>query len=674
MQSRADLTKYANGLRLCENFLIRAQGGVYSRPGLRFIGELADSSRKARLIPFNFNTEQAYILVFEHRKLRIIRDGGYVLTGANTIFELSTFYTEADLYDLGFTQSADVMTIVHPSYLARNLNRLADNNWSLDVINFSPSVTVPVLSSVVAVGSGAGDFSKTYQYVVTAVDADGVESLPSTKMSITTDSLSQTAGVRLTWGAVAGASYYRVYKDPSVNSDVYGWIGDSNTSTFDDYNIAPIISDSPPKNRTPFTGAGNNPSCVTYYQQRQVFASTTNEPQAVYTTQTGNFASLRTSRPARDDDAVTFTIAARQVNKVRHLLPLDSLIIFTSGGEWILTDGQDKVLTPSTVGVRIQSYNGCSKVPPVVINSTALYLQEKGARLRDLGYEFSNDKYTGNDLSLMSEHLFEGKEITSMVYAAEPYSIVWCVRSDGVLLGLTYQKEHQVWGWHKHTTDGEFESVAAISEEDRDAVYVVVKRTIDGQTKRFIERMERRESAVAEDAFCVDSGLTYTGQPATIISGLDHLEGKTVKILADGYVVEDQVVDNGTVTLDRAASKVHVGLGYTPAIETLDIDMAASDQTLKPQTVSVPKVVLDVEGSRGGFVAPLKDDGSPDVYMEIKPRFEEDGYGAIPLKSYQQEVQLSPRWSKAGGVRVEQRAPLPMAILSISPQIEIGGN
>lgn len=757
LQSRADLTKYATGLNLCENFFVRAQGGVYSRPGLRFVGELDDSTREGRLIPFSFNTEQTYILVFEHLKVRVIRDGGFVLDGGGpAIFELVTPYTEAELPAVGFTQSADVMTLVHPNHDPRNLNRLADDNWTLTVIDYTPDVTPPVFSgsTIVAItnitqanpavvtaaahgfstgntitidsvvgmvevnnrsftitvldantfeingedstghtaytsggnanransattigdADGAGDFDKTYEYVVTAVDGNGVESLASSPASITTKSLSQTAGVRLGWGAVAGADYYRIYKDPSVNTDTYGWVGDSNTTSFDDYNIAPLTSDAPPEDRQPFTGADNKPSVVTYYQQRQVFGNTNNEPQVVYTSQTATFNSLRTSRPARDDDAVTFTINARQVNEIRHLLPLDSLIILTSGGEWILTEGQDRVLTPSTIGVRVQSYNGSSVVPPVVINSTALYLQEKGARLRDLGYEFSSDKYTGNDLSLMSEHLFEGKQITAMAYAAEPYSVVWCIRDDGVMLGLTYQREHQVWGWHQHTTQGEFESVAAVTEGERDAVYVIVKRNINGSNVRYVERMEQREGVNAEDCFYVDSGLSYDGSPATVISGLDHLEGETVTILSDGYTVPDQVVTSGQITLQRAASKVHIGLKYTPVIETLDVDVAAAVQTTKAQSVSVSKVTIEVEGSRGGWVGPREYDGSAAAMLEIKPRFDSDNYDAIALKTYKQEIHIDPMWAKGGGVRVEQRAPLPMSILSIIPQIDVGGN
>tara|TARA_R110000737_G_scaffold73663_1_gene102520 strand:+ start:3706 stop:6027 length:2322 start_codon:yes stop_codon:yes gene_type:complete len=756
LQSRADLTKYATGLHLCENMFVRAQGGVYSRPGLRFIGELDDSSKVGRLIPFSFNTEQTYMLVFENLKVRVIKAGGFVLAGGGpAIFELATPYTEAQLPRLGFTQNADVMTIVHPDHDPANLNRLADDNWTLTTIDYSTTVTAPAFTAGVdsisitaitnanparvtavahgfvsgnlveivnvtgmtevndrfftisvvtddtfelvgedatahgvyagggeaerqkgatTIGDGFGDFDKTYTYVVTAVDESGIESLASVEISVTAKSLSQTGGIRLAWGTVVGATYYRVYKDPSVGTGIYGWIGDSNNNSFDDYNIAPITSDAPPEDRQPFSGVGNKPSAVTYYQQRQVFANTNNEPQATYTTQVNNFNSLRTSNPARDDDAVTFTIAAQQVNEIRHLLPLDSLILLTSGGEWIMTEGQDRVLTPSTIGVRIQSYNGCSIVPPVVINSTALFLQEKGARLRDLGYEFSSDKYTGNDLSLMAEHLFEEYQVTAMTYAAEPYNIVWCVRNDGVMLGLTYQREHQVWGWHQHNTQGTFESVASIAEDDRDAVYVIVKRNVNGLDVRYVERLEKRESKIAANCFYVDSGLTYEGAPATIISGLGHLEGESVTILTDGYTVPDQVVSSGTITLERAASKVHVGLSYTPAIETLDIDTPSPSQTVKSQSVSVSKVTIEMEGSRGGFVGPRQDNDSTPPMSEIKPRFDDDNYDPVALKTYKQEVFIQPQWSKGGGLRIEQRAPLPMAILSVIPQVDVGGN
>jgi hypothetical protein len=276
----------------------------------------------------------------------------------------------------------------------------------------------------------------------------------------------------------------------------------------------------------------------------------------------------------------------------------------------------------------------------------------------------------------MSEHLFEDFEITEMAYADEPYGILWCVRDDGTLLGLTYLREHQVWGWHHHTTDGEFESVATISEEGRDALYAIVKRTINGQTKRYVERLEKREGKIAEDCFYVDSGLSYNGSPATVISGLDHLEGEEVAILADGYTVDNQIVSSGTITLTRAASKIHVGLPYTPVIELLDIDTASSAESLKADSVSVSKVFIEVEGTRGGFVGARQDttSGQNVTFQEIKPRFDSDEYDAIALKTYKQEVIIDPLWSKGGGIRIEQRSPLPMAILSVTPRIDVGGS
>jgi hypothetical protein len=675
LRSRADLAKYANGLALCENFIVRAQGGVYSRPGLRYVGELGDSSSRGRLIRFSFNVEQTYILVFEDLKVRVIKEGGYIEASAGVPYELATPYTTAQLARLVVTQDADVMTITHPSHDPRNLNRLSETNWTLTVIDYASQVTAPGTLTLAAVGTGPGSYTKTYRYVATAVDTDGVESLVSPENSIATASLTETAGVKITFSAVAGIEYYRIYKEPgsdaSVSTGTYGWIGDTKATTFTDFNLAPITSDAPPEDRQPFAGTNNKPATVTYYQQRQVFGNTNLEPQAIFTTQTAIYDSLRTSNPTRSDDAVTFTIKAQQVNEVRHLVPLDSLIVLTSGGEWKTTEGQDQVLTPSTVGVRPQSFNGASWVPPVTINNTALYVQEKGSRVRDLGYEFSSSTYTGNDLSIMSEHLFEGYQIEEMAFAAEPYGILWCVRNDGVLIALTYQREHQVWGWHHHVTDGTIESVNVISEDNRDALYLIVKRTINGADVRYVERMEVRDTSSASAPFCVDSGLSYNGSSATIISGLDHLEGEDVAVLADGNEVTGMTVISGSITLPRAATVVHVGLAYLPVIELLDVDINSSSESIKANEISVSRVTIEVEKSRGGFVGPKLDGGLTGEMIEIKPRFQSDGYETIELKTFKQSVDIVPGWSQGGGVRIEQRSPLPLTILSVIPKIDV---
>ena len=757
LHSRTDIAKYSSALRLCENFFVRAQGGVYSRPGLRFIADTGASTGSVRLIPFSFNTEQTYVLVFSNLKMHVIRNGILVEASAGIPFELTTPYTESQLFDLDYAQSADVMTIVHRNHAPMNLSRADHNQWTLAAISYTSSVPIPILAGnartvaitaaaplsttftnvatttphglvtgnavtfsgftgdwtdlntgsygvifqtptlfsitfnstglnpagvtgsmltvsdrISTVGTGAGDFDKTYSYVVTAVNADGEESLPSEVSTITTKSLSTTAGVRIQWNAVTGAEKYRIYKDPSSGTSTYGFIGESSTLQFDDYNFAPITSDGPPSERTPFDGSGNMPSVVNYYQQRQVFANTQNEPQTTYTTRTNQANSLRTSSPVRDDDAVTFTIAASQVNEIRHIVSLGSMLLLTSGGEWQVTEGRDRVLTPSSVGVRIQSYNGASKVRPTVINNTVLYVQDKGARVRDLKFNFSDDGYLGNDLSLLAEHLFEGRTVVDMVYADEPYGILWCVMNDGGMLGLTYLQEQQVWGWHQHATDGQFLSVTSVSESGRDTVYAVVERTVEGQPKRYVERLEDREFSDPADAFYLDSGLSYSGTPVTTLSNLNHLEGRTVDALVDGNVVKGLTVTSGSVTVPRAGSKIHIGLPYTCTIETLDIDTPDVVNPLKQRRLSVSRVDVVFESTRGGHVGPIKGDGSKPL-SEIKPRFNSDGYGTLPLRSYTADIRIEPDWNKGGAIRIEQRDPLPMTILAVIPDVSIGG-
>jgi len=664
LHARTDVSKYQTGLAECTNFFVRPQGGVYNRAGLRFIGELSDSSQRGRLIPFSFNTEQTYILVFENLKMRVIKDGGYVMSGG-VPYEIATPYTSAELSRLYFTQSADVMTIVHPNHDPMDLTRLAHDNWLLTTKSFSASVASPSGLSAVAVGGGAGSNTKTYEYVVTAIGADGSESIPSVKVTITTGSLSVTAGVKVSWSAVTGATMYKVYKSDSVSTDIFGFIGDSLTTEFTDFNIAPDTSLAPPKDNQPFSGVGNKPSTVSYYQQRQVYANSINKPQTFWATQLDNYNSMRYSEPSRDDDSITLNIAARQVNEIRHIVSLDSLILMTSGAEWRIIEDQNGTFTPKA-GVKVQSYNGSSNVPPVVINDTILYVKDKGTSLRDLGYSFTSDKYIGSDLSILSQHLFYGYNIDEMAYADEPYGIVWLIRNDGTLLGLTYQKEQQVWGWHKHTTKGKFESVAVISEGDRDATYVIVNRIINGVTRRYVERLEKREDNLPEDCFYVDSGLSYNGAPVMTISGLSHLEGEQVSVLADGNTVYGLTVAGGSITLPRAASKIHVGLPYDMVIQTLPIDSGETGE-VRGSVKSVSDVRIVVEKSRGGWIGSSRSD-----LIEIKPRVQADQYDPISLKSDTFRVNIQPQWNKNGQIYIEQKDPLPLAILAIIPKVDIG--
>lgn len=739
LHARADLVKYQTGVAGLRNFLIHPEGGVSNRGGTHFIDEIKNSAAEARLLPFEFNKDQAYVIETGNLYMRVVRNDGLVLepaiaitgasqtnpvvitaansyangdevfitgvngmtqlnvnryivagvTGANfqlsgingtaysaytsggsvaRIFTLVTPYVQADLELLKFTQSADVMTVTHRNYEQRNLSRTDHHVWTLSVISYNPTIAAPTGLTAAEGGPGGGASTKTYEYVVTAVNVTGEESLQSTAASDLANSLDGTHYNQMVWNSVTGAEFYNVYKAESEVSDIYGWIGESKTVSFRDYNLLPDVSDTPAEARNPFSGAGNYPGCVTYYQQRQIFGSTYNNIETVYASQSGNFTSMRVSRPTRADDAIERTIASKTVNEIRHFVDLDSLLVLTSGGVWKMTEGQDDVLTPASAGFRRQSSFGCSNVPPVIIGDTALFVEISGSRIRDLSYSFQSDKFGGDDVSLFATHLFKGRTVKQWAYAREPDGIVWVVMSDGALIGLTYQREHQVWGWHRHDTDGLFESVAVIPDGAIDAVYFIVKRTINGQTRRYIEKLDYRQQLTAEESFFVDCGLTYSGVAADNITGLDHLEGKTVVALADGVVVDNLVVTNGAVTLTFEAELVHVGLPYLPDIETLDIDMAEAQVTsVRGKNKSVHSVTVKMLNSRGGAIGP-----SFDKLVEFRPRDVSDSYDPVALKSYEVYQQLENNWSQFGKVFIRQPYPLPLTILSIVPDFSVG--
>jgi hypothetical protein len=671
LHARSDLAKYQSGAKTLRNMFVHAHGGASNRPGTKFVAEVKDSTERVRLIPFQFSTTQTYVLEFGDLYMRVYTGGAQVLL-AGVPYEISTPYTTADLATLKYVQSADVMTLAHPSYATRNLSRTAHTAWTLATITLAPALAAPA-GPVATPTNGSGAVpTHTDSYKVTAVASETLEeSLPSVAATCVNFPLSAVTGTynTVTWSAVTGATKYNIYKE-SNGSGIHGYIGSATALTFTDTNLAPDDSDTPPGARDPFTGT-NYPGVVTYHQQRRVFGGSTSAPQTVWMSQSGNYSNFNVSSPSRDDDAVTFTLASPQVNEIRHFVALADLLVLTSGGEFKVTGGGSgggDAITPSAVVVRPQGYRGCSHVPPLIIGETALFVQSKGSIVRDIGYSLDTDGYTGNDLSVLSNHLFEGLTLDEWAYAQAPHSIVWAVRSDGVMLSLTYMREHQVWAWCQHDTAGLYESVCTVSEGTEDAVYVAVKRTINGVVRRYVERLQSRIVNDVRDSFFVDSGLTYDGAAATVISGLDHLESETVTILADGSVSASQIVSAGTITLPAAASVVHVGLAYSSEIKTLDFDLA---QARAPANAKrrVTEVVVKVERSRGLWVGP-----DADHVVEVKQRDVEPYGDPIELFTADIKIAIPPSWGRSGSIVLQQLDPLPLTVLAVLPEVEVGGN
>lgn len=741
---RIDLAKHQTGLDTCRNYIVLPHGPVVNRAGFGYVIKTKFTNKKSVLLPFIYNTDQAYVLEFGDAYLRIHTEGGTVLsasqnitgitkanpgvltysgtdptngqwaylsgiggmtelngryvkvanvnTGANTfelqdvhsnninttnyttytsggtlgiVYEVVTPYAEADLFDLHYTQSADVLTIVHPGYQQRQLSRLGAANWSLATLAFTPAQAAPTSPVATAtVGSG----SVSYSYKITAVAGDTLEESLATSAATCTNDLTTTGNYNtVTWTGASGAIRYNVYK---LINGVYGYIGQGSagaTGVKDD-NITPDSSRTLAEADDPFTGSSNYPGAVGYFKGRRWFAGTINRPQNLWGTRSGTESNMSYSIPSLDDDRIAVRLTARQANTIRHIVPLSDLLLFTSGAEWQITTQNSDAITPTSIDYRVQGYVGASNVQPVVTSRSILYAQDRGGRMREMLYKWESQGYETNDISVMAPHLFDAYTIKSMAYTRSPYSVLWCVRDDGVLLGATYVPEHQVIAWHKHATDGEFESVAAIPEGTEDVLYAVIKRTIDGEERRFVERLHSRYFATQADCFFIDCGVTYDGAATSTITGLWHLEGETVGGLADGAVFKDKTVAGGSITLDQEASVVHVGLLYSCDFKTLPAAIERTEAASLGLVKNVNSARLRILESSGVLVGP-----SFDELVEIPMRTTEP-YGSPPeLFTGVVDVTLNPDWNSEGVVCVRQADPLPSSVLTLTLEVEIGG-
>lgn len=302
---------------------------------------------------------------------------------------------------------------------------------------------------------------------------------------------------------------------------------------------------------TPFITIYENltakPAAVSYYQQRLLFANTDNDPEKVWASRSAAFKNFTISSPIQDDDAVIFSIAGRQVNRVVHMVELAKLILFTSGGEWTIEGDSSGILRPGEINPKQHSQNGASNLAPIVSGGSAIYVQERGSIVRDLGFDFQIDGYRGNDLTIFSAHLFDGHTLRDWAYQKTPHSVIWAVRDDGTLLGLTYVREHELLAWHRHDFDGTVEQVCVVPEGAEDAVYLVIKREVDGAEKRYIERMTSRSFTDIVDAVLMDCAQTYDGRNTdedrtmTLSGGTDWLSTETLTLTCseDFFVADD---------------------------------------------------------------------------------------------------------------------------------------
>lgn len=535
------------------------------------------------------------------------------------IYEITSPFAIADVPNIKYTQSADVMTLTHPSYTTRELSRTAHDNWTISKIAIGTNVDTPADQTVTVNTTG----TETDRYRVTAIDREtDEESLPGlndteatitditqadpgvvtanshgfadgdevqldnvagmtevnarryivanktantfelndedgnnvdttgftsydsggiarqTFVEVTNNAVTKDADI--SWTAVSGAGRYAVYRR---DNGIYGFLGETELTTFTDDNISADTTITHPRARNPFDASGDEPGAVGFYEQRRVFGGSTNNPDTSEYSQIGRFSNFNRSTPQQNDDAISATLTSEQVNEIRHFVGLNDLLIFTSGSEWRINSGPDNTFSPDTIRQRPQSRWGCSHLKPIVMGNTVLFVTDGDDNVRSFAYSFQLDGFTGANLNVLSNHLLKGFTLDDWCATRNPESRLYLIRSDGELLTMSFDQEQEVVAWTHWDTDGDFEKCASLrnqGDNNEDLVYIVVNRTINGNSVRYVEFLGQRQFDDIRDYFMVDSGLSHDNPVA--ISGVTAADPIVVTTsTAHGFSDGDEV-------------------------------------------------------------------------------------------------------------------------------------
>jgi len=599
--------------------------------------------------------------------------------GASRVFKAGSPYNGVDLADIDYEQTTDTLYLAHLDYPPTKLIRAGNASWSFETVDFVPTITPPPTCTVLATvadtdsaDNGLNFFPETATYCVTAVNDDTTEeSIGSPTASAYNDLTLKRNYNTLSWAAATGATRYNVYK--ADNTQFYGYIGTTKSTTFIDDNIGPAYDQAPPIANNPFASAGNYPSTVTLFQQRSIWARSNNVPHGIWASKSALIENMDYSTPLRADDAMSFAIMAGRVNSVNQLTSTTALLALTSDSVFKIDgDGNGAPLDGASPPViQREVGRGSSRLPPLVVDNVVFYVPSIGSSIRSLGYDFTINGLRANDITIFSPHFFLGHTIVSWCYSQEPRSLIWAVRDDGMLLCFTWEQEQNVWGWTLCETDGNVLSVCSITEDGEDRVYLIVERTIAGQTSCFVERMVSQLWDTLNECCFLDCAVSacFT-TPQSSFAGLWHLEGCTnVAGLVDGVPVTGLTVTNGTVTLPAAigtASVVSFGLPYQVDIETLPLRINVPGTGSNIGKIQNPAMAVLTLGDTGPINAGI---GCQDLFP-VQPRVT-DRPNALFNGTYL--VSMDNKVRDECTIWINQTAPMPFTLLGVAVDPVIGG-
>ena len=561
LYGRLDIARYQNGAKRMRDSVPQIYGGARRRWGTVFVREVKDSADRTRLIPFIKNASTAYMIEAGDLYLRFYKNGAVL--GAP--YEVSSPYSSAQIFEADFTQGADTMFMFHEAVAPYRLVTAGDTSWTLAAASF---INTP--------------FEEPGSYPASTLTASASSPVGGA-VTLTAGSSVFSAGnvgssVKINGGIIKITAY-------ASGTSVSGVIKQELTST----TAAP--ADAWSLHAPAWSASRGYPRTGTLYEQRLIAGGSPTFPQTIWGSMTGAYLDFQ--QGTSDDDAFAFTIASDITNPIQYLASSRVLVALTSGAEFTVQGGLEKPLAPTNAQIKPRSNYGCTQVRPVRIREQELFIQRAGRKVRAFGYNVSNDDWTAPDISVLSEHLTESG-IVDVCWQQEPDSVLWLVRDDGKVCSITYDKDQDVTAWALHDFGGVVESVATIPDATGDQVWMVIKRTINGSDKRYIERM-------VEDVLC-DCAVQSSGSAATVWSGLTHLEGEDVDVVGDGYYAGRFTVASGAITLPQAVSAVVIGLPYTNEIACLDPEIQTGMGSASGNAMRTSEVTARFYETTGGKV------------------------------------------------------------------------
>ena len=624
MLGRVDIARYQNGAEIIENAWPVIHGGCVRRDGTLLCSPAKFPDKNCRLIPYVFNASQAYMVEFGDLYVRI-----HFANGSYSGIELASPYAHTTLDRIDYVQGADTMFIFCNTVPVYRLRRITNTEWSLAP---APFVTKPFdekgidfLTAITidnpAVGTGRTVTASESAFLASDVGREiwsggGVAKVTAvTSATVATVEVTNafSATSRPTWSlkgspqtsntlsaftpvgsvvtmtlATAGWRASDVGKFVKINGGLLEiTVFTSTTVVSGVIRSAPTSATASPANAWSLEASVWNdidgyPGAGTLYEQRLALGGSPNFPQTIWESRTGEYLNFELG--TKDDDAISYNLSSDQINPILHIGQINALIPLTYGGEFTVSGGVEKAITPTNIRAKNPSVYGCNRVRPVRIGNELYFIQRAGRKLRAMAYKYDSDTFGSPDMSVLSEHATKSG-IIDMAYQQEPESILFMVRADGVLATMTVDRDQDVIGWARQITDGAFESAASIPTDSGDQVWVVVRRNIGGANVRYIERVT--------NGVRVDSGVNGTSVGgATVWGGLAHLEGKMVDIVADGVVMQQQVVTGGQVTIPRKAFATSIGLNFKTRIKTLTPEAQGNTGSSQGNSMRIGEVTL----------------------------------------------------------------------------------